>query len=163
MTIVLYNSTAETDMLDKSGYLTQVSTLTGNLRSGTDLVDPEIVVELDTLPSFNYVYIMEFNRYYFVTDIGSMANRLWSIKLHCDVLYSHRAQILELECEIDRNEFDYDLLLKDEERINEVKYDLEIDELEHNEFAFELPKTTNEFITGVNVILETLYTDYVIE
>ena len=48
-------------MLDKSGYLTQVSTLTGSLRSGTDLVDPEIVVELATLPSFNYVYIMDYS------------------------------------------------------------------------------------------------------
>lgn len=141
MTIVLYNSTAETDMLDKSGYLTQVSTLTGNLRSGTDLVDPEIVVELDTLPSFNYVYITEFNRYYFVTDIGSVANKLWNIKLHCDVLYSHRTKILELECEVERNEYDYDLMLKDDKRTLESAYDLEIIENSRVGLEFDLPTT----------------------
>ena len=143
-------------MLDKGGYLTLVSTLTGSLRSGTDLVDPEIVVELDTLPSFNYVYITEFNRYYFVTDIGSMATKLWSIKLHCDVLYSHRAQILELECEIDRNEFDYDLMLVDNERKLDSDYELEIIENTRTDFEFTLPTAYPEQPLGYRYLIRML-------
>lgn len=156
MTIVLYNSTAEIDMLDKSGYLTQVSTLTGTLRSGTDLVDPEIVVELDTLPSFNYVYITEFNRYYFVEGIASVANKLWSIKLHCDVLYSHRTQILELECEIDRNEFDFDLLLEDRERVSEAKYDVDIIEAQDDDNIYDLPTDATSFANDLHIVLYSM-------
>ena len=143
-------------MLDKGGYLTLVSTLTGSLRSGTDLVDPEIVVELDTLPSFNYVYITEFNRYYFVTDIGSIATKLWSIKLHCDVLYSHRARILELECEIDRNEYDFDLLLEDKERVSEAKYDVEIIEAQDDDNVYRLPTDATSYANGTHIVLYSM-------
>lgn len=139
MTIVLYTSTAEERVLNKSGYLTQVSTLTGTLRSGTNLVDPSIIIELDTLPNFNYVYIQDFNRYYFVRDINNLNNKLWEIKLHCDVLFSHMNDILNLECDIGRNEYNYNLLLDDTKRVMTNKYNLQIIETPNAELYFDLP------------------------
>lgn len=148
MTIVLYNNTSEKNVLNKASHLTQVASLTGTLRSGTNLVDPEIIVELATLPTFNYAYISEFNRYYFVKNITNVNNRLWSISLHCDVLYTYKDNILNLEAEVERNEFDYDLLLDDPQREFESKYDLEIIEAGNVELEFDFPKyfdsTSNE-------------------
>lgn len=140
MTIVLYNSTAEKDVLNKSGYLTQVSTLTGTLRSGCNVVNPSIIVELDTLPNFNYAYIQEFNRYYFLTDITNVNNKLWEIKLHCDVLFSHKTGILGLSCEVERNEFDNNLLLEDTLRGEETIHDITIIPMESDEEIFTFPK-----------------------
>lgn len=139
MTIVLYTSTAEERVLNKSGYLTQVSTLTGTLRSGTNLVDPSIIIELDTLPNFNYVYIQDFNRYYFVRDINNLNNKLWEIRLHCDVLFSHISDILNLECDIGRNEYNYNLMLDDKKRVMTNKYNLQIIETPNAELYFDLP------------------------
>lgn len=126
-------------MLNKSGYLTQVSTLTGTLRSGTNLVDPSIIIELDTLPNFNYVYIQDFSRYYFVRDINNVNNKLWEIKLHCDVLFSHMNDILNLECDIGRNEYNYNLMLDDKKRVMTNKYNLQIIETPNAELYFDLP------------------------
>lgn len=141
MTIVLYNNTSEKNVLNKAGYLTQVTSLTGTLRSGTNLVDPEIVVELATLPTFNYAYITEFNRYYFVRNITNINNKLWSVSLHCDVLYSFKDDILDMQCEAERNEFDYDLLLTDPQREFESKYDLEIIPAGPAELYFDFPES----------------------
>ena len=148
-------------MLNKSGYLTQVSTLTGTLRSGTNLVDPSIIIELDTLPNFNYVYIQDFSRYYFVRDINNLNNKLWEIRLHCDVLFSHMSDILNLECEVERNEYNYDLLLKDENRGFDVTYDIDIVESD-TDSIFSMPddNTPREYYNAYpmshNIILYSL-------
>lgn len=46
MKIILYNSSAEKNRVDKGGYLYQIVELTGTLRSGTSLVNPAIILEL---------------------------------------------------------------------------------------------------------------------
>ena len=161
MTIQLFNSTAELNVLNKSGSLTLVTTLTGTLREGCNLLDPSIVIQYETLPSFNYVYIPELNRYYFVKDIDNLKRNLWVIKLHVDVLMTYRTQILQLEAEVDRNEFDYDLLLQDNNRVNEVVYDVDITESD-TETIFSMPDNStpreyyDAFPISHNIILYSL-------
>ena len=46
MKILLYNSHAEKNRANKDGYLDKIVELEGTLRSGTSLVNPEIVLEL---------------------------------------------------------------------------------------------------------------------
>lgn len=156
MTIVLYNSTAEKEVLNKSGYLTQVSTLTGTLRKECNIVDPRIIVELDTLPNFNYAYIPEFNRYYFLTDVTSVNNKLWEISLHCDVLFSHMNGIMGLTCDIGRNEFEYDLLLSDDLRTSECTYDVEIHELEDGDNLFSIPDNNIDLMMSHSLVLNCM-------
>lgn len=148
MTIILYNSTAEIDVLNKSSHLTQVATLNGTLRQESDVVNPDILMEFDNLPTFNYVYIQDFNRYYFVKNIRSFRNKLWVVSLHVDVLMSYRTDILNITCEVDRNEYDYDLLLEDNERVMENLYDLDIIQTDLADLYFNLPKTENEMLQG---------------
>lgn len=46
MKVILYNSKAEKNRVDKGGYLSHIVDLDGTLRSGTSLVNPAIILEL---------------------------------------------------------------------------------------------------------------------
>ena len=82
--------TCEQIRVDKSGYLTQVAQLTGNLREPSDLINPSITIEYSGLPGTNYAYISGFGRYYFITNITSIATNLWRLDMHEDVLMTFR-------------------------------------------------------------------------
>ena len=69
--IVLMNNQDELNKIKKNP--APVRTLTGNLRDGTSIVDPEILIEYDgALTDCNYMYISTFHRYYFITNIESV-------------------------------------------------------------------------------------------
>ena len=69
---------------------------------------------MDDIPTFNYVYIPVFNRYYFVDNIVSVRNRLWRISMSVDVLMSFKEQILKQYGFVKRNEFSYNQNLVDD-------------------------------------------------
>ncbi len=65
--------------------------VTGTLRQPTSITDP--VIELQIQPGispggYNYAYIDEFQRYYYVTDWITNSNNLWECHMHVDVLSS---------------------------------------------------------------------------
>ena len=110
--IVLMNNTEELNKISKSP--TSIMTLTGELREETDIVNPQINIEYSgTLTNVNYMYIAQFNRYYFITGIESVRTGLWRIYAHCDVLKTYSQAILGTECVVARNENVYNLLLND--------------------------------------------------
>lgn len=113
--LILYQNTAESNVVDKTDYLTSVGTLSGVLRDGTSIVDMALTIEATELPNFNYVHISAFNRYYFVTDIVSVRTNLWEISLHTDVLMSYRTAIKNCTGFIDRNENTFNQLVIDPE------------------------------------------------
>ena len=110
--IVLMNNTEELNKITKSP--TTVRTLTGSLREETDIVDPEIMIEFDgVLTDCNYMYIEVLHRYYFITKIESVRNKLWKVYAHCDVLKTYAEAILETEAVVARSENRYNLYLND--------------------------------------------------
>lgn len=110
--IHLMNNTDELNKITKNP--TTVRTLTGTLREETDIVDPEINIEFDgTLRDCNYMHIPELNRYYFITKIESIRNKVWRIYAHCDVLKTYSEGILGTECVVARSENRYNLYLND--------------------------------------------------
>lgn len=111
--ITLMNSTAEPKKVDKSSYLSTVDTLTGTLRDGCDVVTPVIDIAISKVPTFNYVFIPVFSRYYFVTSLRVVNNGYWQISLKCDVLYTYHSQISELSALVSRSQSDYNDLLPD--------------------------------------------------
>lgn len=140
MTIELYLNQAENNRVDKSAYLQHVMTLEGFLRESSSLIAPVITFELPNgVPSavideddedidtpdgdieivgsdilnFNYVYIHEFNRYYFVQDIVINRTKIYIVSLICDTLMSHKDNILALEGLIERNEFEFNSMIDD--------------------------------------------------
>ena len=105
--ITLYSNIAEPNRVDKSSMLSYVGELTGTLREECSIVSPSILIEMSTLPTFNYVFIVPFNRYYFVRSITSVRTNLWRVDLDVDVLYTYRTSIQGLDAYIARQEFDY--------------------------------------------------------
>lgn len=99
MTIILYNNTSENNKVGKT--LIGDQSLTGTLRDQTNIIDPEILIEYDPR-GYNYLYISEFNRYYFITKIDTVRNDLWKISCTVDVLESFETQIKALTAIIDK-------------------------------------------------------------
>lgn len=104
MTIVLYKNSAEFNRVDKTSYLTEVSRLSGTLRDSTSVTEPVIMIEYSSVPDFNYVFIPEFERYYFVDDYIIDVNNVYVLKLSVDVLMTYKVGILTTNAFVTRNE-----------------------------------------------------------
>lgn len=113
MNITFYQNISEYNAVNKS--IRELTTITGTLREESSIIDPVITIsDIDNIVgSMNYVYIPEFNRYYFITNIESVRSNLWRVSFHVDVLYTYRAQIKSNSAIIERNENQYDLKLND--------------------------------------------------
>lgn len=95
----------------------QIPDLVGTLRTGSSIIDPVIIVEANA-PGFqandsNYIYVEEFGRYYYITNIISINYTLWELHCHVDVLMSYKEQIRAQIAIVARQEAQYNLMLDD--------------------------------------------------
>lgn len=112
MEIILYYNDSEKIKLDKE--LTQIGTIEGRLFQNTSITKPSIMFDLDTsVFSANYLYIPQFNRYYFITDVVNVSANKWQIQARVDVLTSFKSAIRENTAIIERQENEYNLYLDD--------------------------------------------------
>lgn len=93
MELILYQCEDDKRQLTKT--LSNSLDLTGVLRDQSKIVSPEILIQESPL-GYNYVYIPEFNRYYFINEITAYRNQAWIISLKVDVLMSFRTDILAM-------------------------------------------------------------------
>lgn len=89
----LYFNRSEPNRINKRNYLTKYMDIVGVFRSSVSIEDPVLVLELNEFPSFNYVYIKNFNRYYFVRGRDNISKNIYSLTLHVDPLYSFMNEI----------------------------------------------------------------------
>lgn len=94
MNITLYINKSEKNKIGKN--LSNDFSLSGNLRDATNIINPVILIELNEIGNYNYCYIPEFNRYYFITDITVIRTGLFAISLMVDVLESFQTSIKNL-------------------------------------------------------------------
>lgn len=92
-------------------------TITGSLKETTSILSPTMVVKtgLDvlTIATTNYMYIEDFKRYYFITDIKSVKTGLWEISGRVDVLQSYSDLIKQQTAIVKRQENKWNLYLND--------------------------------------------------
>lgn len=88
MTILFYSVSDRKNKLSKT--LGTATTLTGTLREPVSLTDPEILIESATVPSYNYAYISDLGRYYFIESVVAEQYKLFRIRLHVDVLMTYK-------------------------------------------------------------------------
>lgn len=114
MTVIIYQNLSEGNVVDKN--ISEVVQVNGTLRDGTSILNPTIVIESgsDGIISANYIYIVEWDRYYFVNEIANIRNNLWSFSCHVDVLMTYRNTIRQQSAIIARQEFLYNLYLDDD-------------------------------------------------
>lgn len=126
MEIQFYKNTAEINRVDKTNYLTLVSTNEGSFVSSEDMLQPILRVRDTTniAPTINYIYIPNLQRYYFVDSVQLVNNGIIDYKLKVDVLMSFKSKILSQTAYIRRNENDYNEELIDNDIIvtNEREY-----------------------------------------
>lgn len=101
MEITLYVNNSERQAINKT--LTSALTLTGSLRSESSVINPSFIIETQNPSGYNYCYISEFGRYYFITDITSVRTNLWRIECSVDVLMSFKSSILDLDVIVSDN------------------------------------------------------------
>ena len=101
--VVLYQYYGDSDVVDKQP--TEIGVLKGVFRNVVSVTTLNMLIEYDKLPDFNYVYISDFNRYYYVVNYSSINTKLWEINLSIDVLKTYKNAILKQYAFIDRNEF----------------------------------------------------------
>ena len=97
MIVRFYNLTKrENSTLRPSGAYTEYECF---LKSDTSVINPDILIDFadqqNPQPhvSFNYAYIPDFGRYYFIADQRSVSGLLWEYSLNCDVLATYKTQI----------------------------------------------------------------------
>lgn len=91
-----------------------VATLTGSFRGEIDIINPVVRVEYSDPITFNYVYISDFARYYFVEDVNIVRKGVLDIRLRVDVLDSFFNEILANKAILDKQEKLYNLYLNDD-------------------------------------------------
>lgn len=80
----------------------------------TDIANPVIKLgkAMDPL-AYNYVYIPEFNRYYFVTEPPTFEAGYYRVKLHTDTLMSFKVYYKKQNVIVARNEHLFNMYLDD--------------------------------------------------
>lgn len=94
--IIYYNNLSDEIVINKN--LEEISRENISLKKTIDFTTPVIELKLDNV-NFNYVYIDELDRYYFVRTIESVGNHLFNVYLECDVIETYKETILNSNAE----------------------------------------------------------------
>lgn len=89
--IKFFKNLSENNELDKQ--LTGETLVAGDSRGDINLFQPSIIVKDVEVNQFNYCYIVELKRYYFVENFTIRPNGLAVIQLKVDVLMSFKDDI----------------------------------------------------------------------
>lgn len=86
--------------------LSKAKTFDVTLREATELLSPNILVKgiLTDFVHYNYAYIPDFARYYFINNIATVSHELVNLSLTVDVLMTYRTQIKNLTAIVERSE-----------------------------------------------------------
>lgn len=115
MMLTAYQYSGWNRVVDKTSKLKKITQFDFVLKNtGVNILTPVILIKHNGYVNFNYCFIEEFNRYYFVINIAYISNDLRELQLRCDVLMTYTSSILSLNALIERNENEYNNLLKDE-------------------------------------------------
>lgn len=93
MEIILYKTTEAPEKLDKT--LTDELHVNGAMRDSNNVLQPYVEMTVD-VSQYNYAYIQQYSRYYFVTGYRVVRTGLFAISMSVDVLMSYKEKILDV-------------------------------------------------------------------
>lgn len=101
MTLNTYTNNSDDYKLNKS--LTAVeSDISISLKDDTEIINPIVILSRNVNTSFNYCYIPQLHRYYFVRGFTHSQDRIY-VNLEVDALMSFKSQINNLTIIADRS------------------------------------------------------------
>jgi len=110
MEIILYINLSDKNRLFK--VLSSPINISGTLKEQTSVTKPAILIEIENPTQYNYAYIPDFGRYYYITDMVSVVSGLWRIAMSVDVLETYHNAILNCSGIISNSETDgYEIYL----------------------------------------------------
>ena len=124
-TIDLMYNASDDNVLNKS--LNTLGSYTGVLKAKTSILTPVILMEGSIPTTCNYMYIAQFDRYYFIDDVVSAGNDLFEISGRVDVLKTYAAQIRGCSGIVARQQNNWNLYIDDgtfktyQNEINKIK------------------------------------------
>lgn len=101
MEITLYKTSEENNKIDKT--LSEPYNMSGSLRNESSVIRPSILIEIENPTKYNYMYIPDFGRYYFIKEMTAVRTNLWRLDCEVDVLKSYANEIKTLTVIIDKN------------------------------------------------------------
>ena len=99
MNILLYKTTNANNDLNKT--ISDKVELVGALRDASSIIAPSILIQSNPI-GYNYAYIPEFGRYYYIKNITAFRKGAYIVDLKCDVLMSFREEILHMSGVVSR-------------------------------------------------------------
>lgn len=114
MKIYLYSVSDDDRTIPK--HLNSEYEITGVLRSETDFYNPVFRVELQPTTLYNYAYIPDFGRYYYLSPPVSIRSGLLEYSGRCDVLQSFYNQFKNCPMIAARADSDYNTFVPDNMR-----------------------------------------------
>lgn len=110
-TVTLYSNSSNPNVMSKS--ITALATVTCEFKNTVDVENPEIYISAGSpYERCNYVYIPEFNRYYYAKCKAGIGNTV-TIECMSDPLMSFKNAILNSPAVISRNPWHFDLYIPD--------------------------------------------------
>lgn len=102
MEIKLYKTSSPRKKLVKD--LTDGITLVGTLRAQSSLMSPTFTVQDISVVGYNYCYIPDFGRWYYINGIDALRANLYELSLGIDVLMTYAAEIRQNYAIVDKVE-----------------------------------------------------------
>ena len=102
MEIKLYKTSSPRKKLVKD--LTDGITLVGTLRAQSSVMSPTFTVQYTAVVGYNYCYIPDFGRWYYINGIDALRANLYELSLGIDVLMTYSAEIRQNYAIVDKVE-----------------------------------------------------------
>lgn len=112
MQAILYVNNSDNAKINKS--LTTVMTTDVKLKDDTENINPVIILSPSVSTNFNYVYLQDFDRYYFVNSM-TYSQQKYIVNLDIDVLMSFKTDIYDLNVIANRSSSRFNLYQSDGE------------------------------------------------
>ena len=93
MKILLYKTKNANNDLNKT--ISDKVELVGALRDMSSIIAPSILIQSNPI-GYNYAYIPEFGRYYYIKNNIAFRKSAFILELKCDVLMSFKEEILNM-------------------------------------------------------------------
>lgn len=118
MKLQMLTTSADKRALNKSA--SEIDTVTCKLKQGTSIIDPIVIIgkiSAKNIRRFNYAYISDFGRFYFVNDIVEAPANQLEVSMHVDVLRTYASDIRGISTLILRQEHVFSPYFVDEEAL----------------------------------------------
>ena len=100
MEIKLYKTSSPRKKLVKE--LSDGITLTGTLRGQSSVMSPSLQIQDIAVIGYNYCYIPDFGRYYYINGINALRSNLFELSLGIDVLMTYAEAIRKNAAIVDK-------------------------------------------------------------